>query len=229
MNKNSIQEGWKWLQLQDKSDWQLPDGPTMQLVFSLGDNPDIKVYDLGCGLGRHTVFFAEQGYQVYASDISLAAVQETKSWLKKAGLSATVNHGQMTQLDQPENLFDLVISFNVIYHALRRDIVKTISEVHRILKPGGIFYGTLLTKDKGTHFREKENQIIDEQTLIIRGGVEDGIPHFFSHMEDVFDFFSNFEIESLVYCEVYDSPLDLKNVLSQRGWGHFRFLVRKPK
>ena len=106
--------------------------------------------------------------------------------------------------------------------------MKTISEVHRILKSGGSFYGTLLTKDRGSQFKEKGSQIFDEQTIVITGGVEDGIPHFFSHVEDVFDFFKEFHIESLVYNEVFDTPYNLENVLSQKGWGHFRFLVTKP-
>jgi SAM-dependent methyltransferase len=228
LRKDSVQKGWKWLELKDKSNWEKPDGPVISLVFSLGQNPELKVYDLGCGIGRHTVFFAEQGYQVYASDISHEAVEETKNWLKRAGLSATVNQGQMTAIDQPTHTFDLVVSFNVIYHSFRKDIVKTISEVFRILKPGGIFYGTLLTKDKGSQFTENENQVIDEQTLIIKGGVEDGVPHFFSHLEDVFEFFTEFEIEDLVYAEVYDTPYNLENLLSQKGWGHYRFLVKKP-
>ncbi len=228
MNKESVQEGWKWLELKDKSGWELPDGPTMSLVFSLGHDPRIKVYDLGCGIGRHTVFFAEQGYQVFASDISEEAVQATKQWLGKAGLSAEVKQGRITSIDYPDNKFNLVISFNVIYHAFRSDIVKAISEVYRVLKPGGLFYGTLLTKDKDCHFTEKENEIIDEQTLIIQGGVEDGVPHFFSHMEDLLDFFADFHLEDLVYTEVYSTPYNLENLLSQKGWGHFRFLVKKP-
>ncbi|PWI48506.1 hypothetical protein CEE45_06370 [Candidatus Heimdallarchaeota archaeon B3_Heim] len=227
MKKKSVQQGWNWLELKDKSGWEIPDGPVMSLVFSLGQNPEIKVYDLGCGIGRHTVFFAAQGYQVYASDISKEAVLETKMWLEKAGLSANVNQGRMTQNIHPDNTFDLVVSFNVIYHAFRKDIVKTISEVYRILKPGGAFYGTLLTKDRGSQFREKGNRIVDEQTIVIKSGVEDGIPHFFSHIEDVFDFFKDFHIESLVYNEVFDTPYNLENVLSQKGWGHFRFLIKK--
>ncbi len=158
-------------------------------------------------LGDTRFFFTAQGYQVFASDISEEAVQETKMWLEKAGLSANVNQGRMTQIAHPDNTFDLVVSFDVIYHAFRKDIVKTISEVYRILKPGGVFYGTLLTKDRGSQFREKSSHIVDEQTIVIKSGVEDGIPRFFSHMEDVFDFFKDFHIESLVYNEVFDTVL----------------------
>jgi SAM-dependent methyltransferase len=229
MDEESIQVGWKWLELKDKSGWEIPDGPVMRLVYSLGQNPDFKVYDLGCGIGRHTVFFATQGYDVYASDIAEEAVQETKAWLKKVGLTADVKQGRMTKIDHLDNTFDLVVSFNVIYHAMREDIIKAISEVHRILKPGGIFYGTLITKDKGAPFREQGNDILDDQTIVVKGGVEDGIPHFFSYLEDLLEFFNDFQIESLVYNEVLSSPYDIANLLAQRGSGHFRFLVKKPK
>ncbi len=228
MKRESIQVGWKWLDLKDKSGWEIPDGPVMSLVYSLGQDPEIKVYDLGCGIGRHTVFFAAQGYDVYASDIAEEAVQATNTWLGKVGLTANVKQGRMTEIDHPDNTFDLVVSYNVIYHAMKDDIFKVISEVFRVLKPGGMFYGTLITKDKGTPFRMQDNLILDDQTLVVKGGVEDGIPHFFSYIDDVLEFFKDFNIESLVYDEVFSAPFDIDNLLAQKGSGHFRFLVKKP-
>ncbi|MHA2176081.1 MAG: class I SAM-dependent methyltransferase [Candidatus Hodarchaeales archaeon] len=80
-NRNSFQVGWKWGEVKDISEWKKPDGPVMRLAYSLGKDSDIKIYDLGCGVGRHTIYFALLGYQVSASDISEEAVKETKEWL----------------------------------------------------------------------------------------------------------------------------------------------------
>ena len=61
MDKESIQIGWKWAEVEDTSGWKIPDGPVMSLIYSLGRDPNKKVYDLGCGIGRHAVFFSSQG------------------------------------------------------------------------------------------------------------------------------------------------------------------------
>jgi methylase of polypeptide subunit release factors len=34
-----------------------------------------KILDLGCGTGRHSLFLAEQGFEVYATDMSPTAVK----------------------------------------------------------------------------------------------------------------------------------------------------------
>lgn len=35
--------------------------------------------DLGCGIGRHTILFAQNGFNTYAFDLSEEAVNATKS------------------------------------------------------------------------------------------------------------------------------------------------------
>ncbi|UCG00787.1 MAG: class I SAM-dependent methyltransferase [Candidatus Heimdallarchaeota archaeon] len=227
-NKNSIQVGWKWEEVNDINEWKKPDGPVMRLSYSLGSDLNKKIYDLGCGVGRHTIYFARLGYQVSASDISEEAIKETKKWLNKEGLRADVQQGRMTKINQPDNTFDLVISMNVIHHAFKNDVIKTISEIHRILKPRGIFYGTIKTKEKDEVFTNKTNVIVDDQTIILKGGVEDGIPHFFFHKEDIIEFFKDFKFESLVYTELYFPPNLEEKLLSQKGSGYYRIQVRKP-
>ena len=114
MKDSSLQVAWNWKEVKDTKYWKIPDGAVMRLIYLLGKDDAIKVYDLGCGLGRHTVFFASQGYQVAASDLSEEAVNQTRRWLQEENLSAAVEQGRMTEIKQPDNEFDLVISFNVM-------------------------------------------------------------------------------------------------------------------
>lgn len=227
MNEKSIQKGWQWSVVEDLTYWQIPDGFIMNLPF-LTKKPPAKVFDLGCGIGRHTVYFASLGYDVVAFDIEEDAVKRTKDWLKKEGLKAEVYQGKMTKIDQPDNYFDLVLAFNVIYHAFKPDIETTIKNIYRILKPGGYFFGTMLTKDKDQPFRDKTG-VIDEQTIIKMDGAEVGVPHFFSYYEDLLEFFKEFEIKNVYYKEYYDQPHTLENYLAKKGSGHFINLLRKPE
>ena len=42
-----------------------------------------RILDLGCGSGRHTIYFAKRGFDVYGIDVARAGINITRSWLKK--------------------------------------------------------------------------------------------------------------------------------------------------
>ncbi|MGC9778921.1 MAG: class I SAM-dependent methyltransferase [Candidatus Heimdallarchaeota archaeon] len=227
MVKKSKQVGWNWSKVEDLTYWKIPDGYVMNLPYFIG-RPPAKVFDLGCGVGRHTIYFASLGYDVVAYDLSSEAVESTKEWLTKEGLKGKVIQGKMTVLNQPDNHFDLVLAFNVIYHGYRDDMIKTISEINRILKPGGFFFGTILTKDPDQPFRNNVG-VIDEQTMIKLEEPEKDIPHFFSYIEDVLEFFKDFEIKGLHYREWYSPPCTIESINDRKGSGHYALLAQKTK
>ena len=225
--KKSLQVGWDWSKVEDFSYWKIPDGHVMNLPYFIG-KPPAKILDLGCGVGRHTIYFASLGYDVSAMDLSEEGVKSTKEWLKNEGLTAKVELGRMTELNYKDDTFTLVLAFNVIYHAFKSDMIKTIAEIFRVLKPGGYFFGTILTKDPKQPFDDK-TAVIDDQTLIKQEEPEKGIPHFFSYIEDVLEFFNAFEIKDLYYKEWYQEPITLERINNRKGNGHYILLAQKPK
>lgn len=63
--------------------------PTAIMAAELFKKENIKnVLDLGCGMGRHSVFFAKQGFDVTATDISEKGVEETQQ--KAAALQLNI-------------------------------------------------------------------------------------------------------------------------------------------
>lgn len=227
MKEKSLQVSWDWSKVKDFTYWKIPDGFVTNLPYFIG-KPPAKIFDLGCGVGRHTIYFASLGYDVDAMDLSADAVKSTKDWLKEEGLKAKLYKGKMTELTQPDNHYDLVLAFNVIYHAFRNDMAKVINEIYRILKPGGFFFGTILTKDPTQPFRDP-NGVIDEQTLIKQEEPEKGIPHFFSYIEDVLEFFQKFEIKDFFYKEWYPAPFTVENINYHKGSGHYILFAQKPE
>ncbi len=227
MEKKSLQVGWDWSKVDDFTYWKIPDGHVMNLPYFVG-RPPAKILDLGCGVGRHTIYFASLGYDVSAMDLSEEGIKSTKEWLKKEGLKAQVEIGKMTDLKYDDDSFNLVLAFNVIYHAFKPDMIKTISEIFRVLKPGGYFFGTILTKDPKQPFDDK-TAVIDDQTLIKQEEPEKGIPHFFSYIEDVLEFFKKFQIKDLYYKEWYQEPITLERITKRKGNGHYILLAQKPK
>lgn len=226
LSKKSLEVGWDWEKVKDFTYWKIPDGNVVNLPYYI-QKPSAKVLDLGCGVSRHTIYFASIGYEVNAMDISDEAVRSTKEWLDKEGLKAQVEKGQMTKLPYPDSNFNLVLAYNVIYHAFKHDVIKTITEINRVLKPGGYFFGTILTKDPNIPFYG--TGIIDDQTIIKQEEPEKGIPHFFFKIEDVFKLFKNFKFLEMYYKEWYAPPITIERVNARKGSGHYILFARKPE
>jgi ubiquinone/menaquinone biosynthesis C-methylase UbiE len=94
-----------------------------------------KILDLGCGMGDASIYFALQGAQVTAVDISAGMIDVTRRLAERHGVSDRVNAIQMPAetLLFPDQTFDMVYGNGVLHHV---DITKTIGEVHRAIKPG---------------------------------------------------------------------------------------------
>jgi tellurite methyltransferase len=198
-----MQRGWNWNVVKDTTKWKQPDGAVMALAPLLAAWRRPRVYDLGCGLGRHLLFFSTIGCDVAGSDISPEAVAESSRALRAVNVVPDVKVGHMTSIDQPDGSFSLVVALRVIHHAVKADIEKAIAEVHRILVPGGYFFATFKA-DAET--RPSKATIIDAQTAIWQEEPEKGVPHFYSRREDLFLLMHDFTIVSLKYCEAYEHP-----------------------
>jgi SAM-dependent methyltransferase len=101
----------------------------------LGDISALSVLDLGCGLGEGSVFFALQGADVTASDLSPGMCELTAKVARANGVQVKTLVTSATDLSQiPDNTFDIVYGANMLHHV---DIQSCIDEVFRVLKPGG--------------------------------------------------------------------------------------------
>jgi SAM-dependent methyltransferase len=102
-----------------------------------------KVLDLGCGNGRHSVFFAQRGCNVRALDISGYALTVAKRKVEAQGLWDRVefHHGcALEGLPQVPEGFDLILDSYMSCHILdgaeRKALFKV---VQRALSPTGLF------------------------------------------------------------------------------------------
>lgn len=110
-------------------------------------NSDITVLDLGCGVGRNGYYMAEKhNATVYAWDYSAAAIEKGKVLFKHENLY--LEKRDMTH-DFPlaDNSVDLILDItasNALNEAGRK---KYLSEMNRVLKPGGYIYLRTLAKE----------------------------------------------------------------------------------
>ena len=114
------------------------------------------VLDLGCGLGRNAIAFAQAGFQVTATDISPTGVAHLRDWAAQLGLDIHTRISAFTEDRFAPASFDIIVSVNVLYHAYREQVVQAFDHVRRWLKPGGIFYFTFPTRDDGEYGKIRE-------------------------------------------------------------------------
>ncbi len=154
----------------------------------------VRVLDLGCGAGRHTVFLAKAGFQVTGLDVSETALGELQNRLDKANLRVTLVKHEMLELPFINNYFDAVVSTNVLHHGTVAEVQRTLGEVYRIMRKGGL--GLVVTLSK-KDFRYGNGRNLEPDTYLFTEGDEKGIVHHFFAETDLRSFFSQFEITDL--------------------------------
>jgi SAM-dependent methyltransferase len=100
----------------------------------LGHLDGLRVLDLGCGAGEAAVWFAKQGADVVALDLSAEFLDLTRRVAELHGVTIQTHHGDAMRLEFSDESFDVIYAGNLLHHV---DLDQTLEQVHRILKPGG--------------------------------------------------------------------------------------------
>jgi SAM-dependent methyltransferase len=98
---------------------------------SAGPRPAARVLDAGCGTGGNAECLARYG-RVWGIDISPLAIR-----LAAARFPGRTIQGSVEELPFAPESFDVVTSFEVLYHQRVGDEVRALSESARVLRPGG--------------------------------------------------------------------------------------------
>lgn len=152
-----------------------------------------KVLDLGAGTGRHTVFLAGKGFKVHAMDISRKGLEMTGEWLREKGLKAEfIKASCYERFPFGDDSFDAVISIQVIHHNYHDKIEFCISEIERVLRPGGVLFVTVPAKKNKRGATASKR--VAPRTYIPVDGDESGLPHYLYNRELMRRDFSNFKI-----------------------------------
>lgn len=158
--------------------------------FSRKSAGQTKVLDLGCGAGRHAIFYAAEGFDTYACDISAVGLRELQAAAKGRGVNVQSHQCPGHDLSHyPSDTFDVVLSFGVIYYMSSFEAEQTFREIFRVLKPGGKCLCVLRTTADSRILRATclggSAWRIDALTPGAPSDMEDGIDHLFFSKEDV--------------------------------------------
>jgi 2-polyprenyl-6-hydroxyphenyl methylase / 3-demethylubiquinone-9 3-methyltransferase len=114
-----------------------------KLVEELKIDPKVTAaLDVGCGGGFLTEEIARMGFDSTGVDPSERSVRAAASHARESGLDIRYGTGVGESLPFEDRSFGAVFCCDVLEHV--RDLPKVISEISRVLKPGGVFcYDTL--------------------------------------------------------------------------------------
>ncbi|NQU57186.1 MAG: class I SAM-dependent methyltransferase [Rhodospirillales bacterium] len=121
-----------------------PFNSVVQFLFSHSpkDVPrdQLLVLEVGCGAGNNLWFAAREGFRVAGIDASKAAIKLATARFREDGLEGDIRVGDATRLPFDDASVDLVIDRAAMTHMPKDAIGEAISEVRRVLKPGGKFH-----------------------------------------------------------------------------------------
>lgn len=101
-----------------------------------------KVLDVGCGTGEHLARAARQGLKPFGVEPASSMLE----FARKNVPQAEIAQGIATDLPFKDAQFDLVIMVEVLRYLDRPDTEKALQEAHRVLKPGGLLFVTLVNR-----------------------------------------------------------------------------------
>lgn len=173
-----------------------------------------RILELGGGQGRDTLFFAQEGFQIYTLDYSLEGVEAIKVKAKRLGLSQSIialQHDVRQPLPFDDNIFEGCYSHMLYCMALTISELESLSkEVWRVLQPRGLnLYTVRNTSD--AHY--KTGIYRGEDMWEIGGGF---IVHFFSR-EKVEHLAKGYEIVNIETFEEGELPKKLFVVVLRKS------------
>lgn len=106
------------------------DREQLDRLAELAEGP---ICDMGCGPGHVAAYLHGRGAAVLGVDISPGMVGEARR------LHPHINYqeGSMAALDVPDNAWGAIAAFYSIIHIPRDRMVITLTELKRVLRPGG--------------------------------------------------------------------------------------------
>jgi ubiquinone/menaquinone biosynthesis C-methylase UbiE len=110
-----------------------------RLLEQADPQPGQRILDLGCGTGTLAILTAsaQPDAKVIGVDGDPEILKRARAKAKSARLGVHFDHGLSTELPYDDESFDLVLSTLVFHHLTGAHKRRTVSEIARVLKPGG--------------------------------------------------------------------------------------------
>lgn len=110
--------------------------------YGAPNRKEIKILEVGCGIGANLWYVSREGFSVYGIDGSKTAVKKALARLnsENPGWSGELIIGDIISLPYNDDFFDAVIDNEAIATNSFDNAVEMYSEIYRVLKPNGKVY-----------------------------------------------------------------------------------------
>ena len=120
-------------------------GYSTSIIKKLGIDPKGKTaLEVGSGGGILTEEICKMGFNTTGIDPAEQSIETASNHAKASGLNIKYDKGIGEHLPYADNSFDNVFCCDVLEHV--QDLPKVISEISRVLKPGGVFFYDTLNR-----------------------------------------------------------------------------------
>lgn len=110
---------------------------------------EMKILDAGCGEGRNSIYFLNEGYQIFGVDSNPIAIQMARIYAQTIQKDYDVYRFQTSLIENMpfhQSAFDAVLSSAVLHFAKSEShFLKMVEDMMRVLKSGGIFFLRMTT------------------------------------------------------------------------------------
>ncbi|MFX1600251.1 MAG: class I SAM-dependent methyltransferase [Promethearchaeota archaeon] len=155
---------------------------------------DGPILDCGSG-GPHPkqALFVQLGFDTIGIEFSEDRLDMAQNYAKQHKLEIPMQLDDMRSISFEDNYFGYIYSWNTIFHMNKIDIKKSINEMIRVLKPGGLCFVNFLSVDSEFYGKGKEQN--PGEFVELHG--DEKVMHTYFTDEESDGFFENLDIEIL--------------------------------
>lgn len=209
------ESGWDWSKVVDDY-WRVPAPDVYYLLHRWRDARQLRILDLGCGPGRHSLLFARNGFEVTASDVADSGLDALRAAAREEALRIEVVRADARRLPFADQSFDAILAFQSIYHVDSTGMARVIAEIRRVLCPSGEAFITFISKTAPS-FHDGSAAIVDDNVRLKKEEEGTTLPHFYVDRDDLRLLLGGFEIVLL---------RQIEDVMADRSGWHYVVLAR---
>lgn len=184
MKRKLVNWTWENTEAQESFlEWQgMPDekqtnNEVSMIEAILNVQPPLKILDIGCGTGRHSIEFARRGYEVTGIDVAETYLKQAIERAEKCNLNIEFRLERGSEIKE-QNTYDFAIAY---YHTLgfmeEEELNTHLFNICKSIKKGGKFLLRSagpkiipnMNQDKIRNWAEKNNTFILSEKFIENG------------------------------------------------------------
>jgi len=135
---------WEGIYSQGKGMLVYPNESMVRLTYGLLKPESHKrILDYGFGTAANLIHLARRGFSMAGVEVSASALEIAQQRCAQENIHADIRLFAGGQLPFEDGSFDVVMAWQVLYYNSWESFHSAMGEIERVLRPGGIFIGTL--------------------------------------------------------------------------------------